>query len=207
MVGKNVKQLSTTNHNLDSLKVFHREKKVIGYTRESMFEIVNDVASYREFLPFCLNSEIIQKDIPSTVIRPRVVKEKDDAKVIPRTFKAQLTIGFPPFKESYVSTISYVRPDFIKTLSQNTSVFEYIAAEWKFLPYDSSRNTIVLNEHIDDKNRCCVIDFNVSFKFNSIFYSRFASIFLENIFKQMVSAFEKRAKEKYGDSGKYLLKK
>jgi coenzyme Q-binding protein COQ10 len=203
LVVKNVRYSSATNQKTDELSVFHREKKVIGYSREMMFDIVKDVASYKDFVPFCLDSVIIQKEKQIIALR-RGNKANVDAQPMPKTFKAQLTVGFPPLRESYVSTVTYVQYDFIKTLSQNTSVFEYIAAEWTFSELDSRRNADVAIRHIDDKSSCCAIDFNVSFRFNSVIYSRFSSVFLDKIFKQMVGAFEKRAKDLYGPNG--LLK-
>jgi coenzyme Q-binding protein COQ10 len=202
----NVRYLNTANHKSDELSVFHRERKVIGYSRELIFELVKDVANYKHFVPFCLDSEIIECEKNMLTLRRTNGKEETDANKTPKVFKAQMVVGFAPFKESYVSTVSYVKPDYVQTLSQNTNIFEYIAAEWKFLPFDSKSNAVVLNEIIDKQHDCCVIDFNVSFRFNSIFYSQFSSLFLDSIFKQMVNAFVKRAEEKYGKIGNKLLK-
>lgn len=38
---------------------FYHEKIVLGYSAEQMCDLVGNVAKYKEFLPFCINSEIL----------------------------------------------------------------------------------------------------------------------------------------------------
>ena len=52
----------------------HRQIKTVGYSPDQMFDLVLDVQSYPEFLPWCLSSSII--NIKST------------------SFEAELLIGF-----------------------------------------------------------------------------------------------------------------
>ncbi|CAN0411643.1 unnamed protein product, partial [Scytosiphon promiscuus] len=53
----------------------HREKRVVPYSPEQFFEVVADVDSYKEFVPFCVDS--------------RVVKVIDKA-----TMEAEMSVGF-----------------------------------------------------------------------------------------------------------------
>ena len=39
------------------------EKKTVPYTMEQMFDLVADIESYSDFLPWCNNSRIISKEI------------------------------------------------------------------------------------------------------------------------------------------------
>lgn len=60
-----------------------------------MFNIISDVEQYSEFLPWCLDSTIVKTD---------PVKGK----------LCRLQIGFYPFKESYDSWVTVVRPNMVK---------------------------------------------------------------------------------------------
>lgn len=41
---------------------FYHEKIILGYSAEQMCDLVGNVPKYKEFLPFCINSEV---DLPS----------------------------------------------------------------------------------------------------------------------------------------------
>lgn len=41
---------------------YYHEKIILGYSAEEMCDLVGNVAKYKEFLPFCLNSEIISDE-------------------------------------------------------------------------------------------------------------------------------------------------
>lgn len=176
------------------LCVSYKEKKVLGYPKEYIFKLVKDVQHYKEFVPWCLKSDILSE----------VNKKQQNASQgsmdleLPESFNARLEVGFPPVKESYISHVTLIKPKIVKTVAIKTTFFEYINAEWKFYSYDHLTNKLVLKEEADKHYECCVVEFNVSFKFRSSLYSQFSNLFLDNIFKKMVGAFIKRANDLYG---------
>jgi coenzyme Q-binding protein COQ10 len=197
---------------LNNGNTFH-EKVLIGYSRDQMCSLVFDVKNYSKFLPWCLNSEIIvptpsiNKTIDKNLnLNLKLLKKKyetkqpsttEDEKVhqssTQKSFKARLDIGYPPFKESYISHVSMVRPYQITSISRDTNLFEYLINEWKFLPRDPTKENE--NNIIEDS---CIIDFYVSFKFRSILYSKFSDLFMDQIFGKMVEAFFHRAQTLHG---------
>jgi coenzyme Q-binding protein COQ10 len=52
----------------------------------------------------------------------------------------------------------------------------------------------------NEKNveKSCIVEFYVSFKFRSKIYDQLSSLFLDQVFKNMVGAFNKRAEILYG---------
>ena len=128
--------------------------------------------------------------------------------------KARLEVGFPPIKESYLSHVSMIEPRYIRSVSRDTDLFEHIVTEWKFHAYDLHANPHNVARHtmLDaarSSSCCCTLEFFVSFKFHSNFYTEFTNIFMDQIFKKMVSAFTKRAEQLYGKPSlrpKYLLR-
>ena len=40
----------------------HRERKTVPYNKDQMFNLVSDIDSYKEFLPWCNDSKIISRE-------------------------------------------------------------------------------------------------------------------------------------------------
>ena len=59
-----------------------------------MYQVVSDVDNYTKFVPFCKRSEVTERK--------------------PGFLKGELSIGFPPINESYVSEVTLIRPRLVK---------------------------------------------------------------------------------------------
>lgn len=220
-----LRQVSTklnTNHELSEPDlprdgIYYHEKLVLGYSRAQMCDLVYNVSQYREFVPFCTHSEIIEelnkkpalnlkqalksKQFKSskTLISSSSSKLSNDSKnkgggeiQKKKEMKARLQIGYPPIKESYVSHVTMIRPESVRAQSRDTNLFAHLINEWRFVPYVDPANSAV------DTDGCCILEFYVSFKFHSAFYSELSSMFMDQIFKKMVSAFLSRARYLHG---------
>ena len=89
----------------------HRQIKTVGYSPDQMFDLVLDVQSYPEFLPWCLSSSI-------TSIKPS-------------SFEAELLIGFRVFKESFGSCVRFERPSLIE-VTPTYGPFQTMQNVWSF---------------------------------------------------------------------------
>ncbi|MEM9469534.1 MAG: type II toxin-antitoxin system RatA family toxin [Pseudomonadota bacterium] len=69
----------------------HFEQKRLPYTKEQMFDLVADVASYKEFAPWCVAS--------------RVNKLESDT-----VFLADLVVGYKLFREKFSSRVMLDKP-------------------------------------------------------------------------------------------------
>nr|CAD7416222.1 unnamed protein product [Timema poppensis] len=141
-------------------------KKLVGYSMEQMYDVVSDVDNYTKFVPFCKKSQVFLK--------------------LTNRMKANLVIGFPPIKESYVSDITLVRPRLVKAECTEGKLFDYLQTVWKFSP------------GLQDVEQSCVIDFFVSFEFRSLLHSQLAHIFFNEVVRQMENAFLDEASNRYG---------
>lgn len=190
----------------------YSEKIVLGYSSEQLCDIVSDVSKYKEFLPFCTNSEILHEYHQANMLADKHFNLKTINKTndlhsrrlgrylnldmnkrqiqLPRTFSARLEIGYPPIRESYISNVTAIRPRYVKAISKDTHLFAYLINEWKFQPYTISDNA--------KQDEACLLEFYVSFKFHSVLYATLSQMFMENVFHKMVSAFTDRAYLLYG---------
>ncbi|KAK9297864.1 hypothetical protein QLX08_008615 [Tetragonisca angustula] len=89
-------------------------RKLVGFSMEQIYDVVADVQSYKDFVPFCKKSEII-------------FKSND-------TLKANLVIGFPPINESYTSKVTTVRPHLVKAECTDGKLFNHLNTLWLLSP-------------------------------------------------------------------------
>lgn len=83
------------------------------YAPELLFDLVLDVESYPEFLPWCKAARIL---------------EYGDGDLL-----AELLVSFKGFETSYVSKVVFDRPDSI-VVEQYSGPFRSLNTQWMFLP-------------------------------------------------------------------------
>lgn len=79
-----------------------------------MFDVVSDVKNYKEFVPFCKKSQVVEQR--------------------PEFLRANLQIGFPPLSESYTSKVTLIKPRLVRAVCADGSLFHELETLWKFSP-------------------------------------------------------------------------
>jgi coenzyme Q-binding protein COQ10 len=139
----------------------HAERRLLPYSPEQLFDLVADVGKYPQFLPWCVGARV--KSRTKTELR------------------ADLTIGFGPFRESFSSHVTLERPGQLRVTYEN-GPFRYLNNQWVFIA--------------DPKG--CQVDFFVDFEFRSRILQAAIGVVFNEAVRRMVNAFEVRARVVYG---------
>lgn len=89
----------------------HREHKLLPYTASQLFDMVADVGSYPQFIPWCQGARV-QETKPKLIV-------------------ADLQIGFGPFQESFTSHVELDRPREVIVRSVSGPL-EHLSNRWTF---------------------------------------------------------------------------
>ena len=146
----------------------HFEKKIVNFTAKQMYELVADIDNYREFLPWCNDSKIIE------------ITNIDNEK---KTLIADLEIGYKDLVYTYRSNV----------LLNNQELT--IKVDFVHGPFKNLDNSWIFKK-IDDQS--CEIEFFIDFELNVGVLNFLISKFFDKAFKKMVNSFENRANQIYG---------
>jgi coenzyme Q-binding protein COQ10 len=108
------------------------------------------------------------------------------------SMEAELEVGFKMITERYISRVTMDRPHWVRSRVSNSLLFHHLDSNWKLEPGPSKET--------------CWLTFDIDFAFNSHLYSSLADLFLSEVAKQMVNAFEGRAEALYGRSSLISIK-
>lgn len=65
----------------------HKERRLLKFPPQHVYSVVSNVAEYKEFVPWCIDSRVIKHDSP-------------------RYMEAELSVGFQFFSERYISRVT-----------------------------------------------------------------------------------------------------
>lgn len=94
----------------------HAERKRLPYSPDQMFDLVADVGSYPQFLPWCVAARI---------------RSRTETEIV-----ADLIIGFRMVRERFTSRVTLTRPDRID-VTYVDGPFQHLNNHWIFRPMDS----------------------------------------------------------------------
>ena len=115
-------------------------KRLIECKKDQLIDLVLDIEKYPEFVPFCLGSQVFQRN--------------DEGNQI--SIVADLTIGKGPFKDTYKSDVKYNKDESLINVTNIGGPLKHLENKWKFI--ESDKGTEILFD----------IDFEIENKFLNI---------------------------------------
>ena len=140
----------------------HQEVRRLPWPPKALFELVADVGSYAEFLPW--------------VSAVRVRSNSETLMV------ADLIVGFGSLKETFTSRVAKERPRHIR-VDYLEGPLRHLYNDWTFEPDGTGTK----------------VHFCVDFAFRSRLFEMLAGQVFDSALRRMISAFEARARELYGE--------
>lgn len=101
----------------------------------------------------------------------------------PSTMKAELEVGFQMFSERYLSEVALDPNRSVVASSSHTQLFEHLRSEWHFQAASG------------DASNSTWVNFSVEFRFKSAVYNEVSELFMQEVAKKMVRAFEQRCRD------------
>ncbi|MEQ9518744.1 MAG: type II toxin-antitoxin system RatA family toxin [Parvibaculum sp.] len=149
----------------------HAERRNVAHRPNDLFDLVADIETYPEFLPWCSG------------VRVRERKVEGDKEVV----IADLLISYKMFRERFRSRVTIDRAALTIDVDYVNGPFKHLENRWRFEPHPSreSEETIV--------------DFLVDFEFKSRTLERMVGGLFDRAVRKIVTAFFERADELYGE--------
>ena len=151
----------------------HSEDRHMPYTARQMYDLVADVGSYPEFLPWTAAARIRSR-APAPPVEGRGAGEVMDA---------DLVISFKVFRERFGSRVTLWPKDGVIDTEYIDGPFKFMRSSWSFA---------------DRPEGGCDVRFFVDFEFRNAILQRLIGVVFNEAMQRVVRAFERRAKQLYG---------
>eukprot|EP00041_Stephanoeca_diplocostata_P009622 m.149530 g.149530 ORF g.149530 m.149530 type:complete len:265 (-) comp17819_c0_seq1:233-1027(-) len=96
------------------LKQQFKERRLLGWSRKQMYDLVADIDNYKDFLPWCTESVVLSRDGTGC--------------------RAEIEVGFPPVRERYTSLVTFNKPSMIMATAEDSELFKELVNKWHFVP-------------------------------------------------------------------------
>jgi coenzyme Q-binding protein COQ10 len=123
-------------------------KRLIECSKEQLVNLVLDIEKYPEFVPFCLDAHVYEKN------------DEDQSILI----IADLTIGKGPFKDTYKSDVRYNKKDNIINVTNIGGPLNHLENTWHFKEHENGTE-ITFDIDFEIENKFLNVVMTKSFQF------------------------------------------
>jgi coenzyme Q-binding protein COQ10 len=129
--------MSDTEERRKAIMPAHSETRRLPYTAEQMYDLVADVGSYPQFIPWI------------AAARVRSVEPMDGAEVM----HADLVVGFKMFRETFLSRVTLWEADRRIDTSYIEGPFRHMDSTWVFRDCEGGGCEVAFDVDFEFKNR------------------------------------------------------
>ena len=138
-------------------------RRRVRHSAAEMFDLVADVEAYPEFLPFC---------------RELTVRQRNPGPDGTEILVADLTVAYKVIRESFTSRVILDKPDLQILVNYLRGPFRHLENSWTFRPLSEGSSELT---------------FFISYEFKSRTLGLLMGAMFDVVFRSYASAFEKRA--------------
>lgn len=114
----------------------------VAYTQEQMYQLVNDIEDYPEFIPWCVSSEIISRT--------------------PDEVRATLSFASGGMQKSF-TTLNRLQPHKMIEIRLVHGPFRQLEGFWRFEPSGNSQSRVMLDLEFEFSNKILAMMFGPVF--------------------------------------------
>lgn len=115
---------------------------IIPYSTAQMYDLVNDIARYQDFIPYCVSS---------------MVHEKSDDEI-----RATLTLSAKGFEKSF-TTLNRLYPHRMMEIQLIDGPFKQLEGFWRFEKRDENHSEVILDLEFELSNKMFAMMFGPLF--------------------------------------------
>lgn len=145
-----------------------KRSALVTFSAQQMFDLVNDVASYPEYMDNCVGAEVLE--------------QTQDEDTCQGTIVARLDLKKGGISYSFTTCNTLMPPDSI-SMSLQQGPFKRLSGVWSFKALTDS---------------ACKVMLDLEFEFNSLSVGIASSGLFTSVANNLVDALSKRAQEVYG---------
>uniref|UniRef100_A0A7S3VQJ8 Coenzyme Q-binding protein COQ10 START domain-containing protein n=1 Tax=Dunaliella tertiolecta TaxID=3047 RepID=A0A7S3VQJ8_DUNTE len=93
-----------------------KQRRLIGWTPEQVYNVVSDVDNYNKFVPWCIGSRVLRRNKDGTHL------------------DAELEVGFQLLREKYISKVTLIPQRAVTSTVQNSALFHRLDSTWGMDP-------------------------------------------------------------------------
>ncbi|MCX7125795.1 MAG: type II toxin-antitoxin system RatA family toxin [Gammaproteobacteria bacterium] len=124
------------------MPVIHRSA-IVPFTAENMYDLVNDIAHYQEFVPYCTSS---------------IVHEKSDEEI-----RATLILSAKGMKKSF-TTLNRLQKNRMMEIHLIDGPFKQLEGFWRFEDRDDNHSEVILDLEFELSNKIMAMMFGPVFQ-------------------------------------------
>ena len=143
----------------------HRETLELPFRPEDLFDLASDVGRYPEFIGWIQSLKLLDQDEDASGLRCR----------------AEVTVGFKGFRETFVTDVDARRKDMAIDVSLVRGPFRKLRNTWRFAPSATGSR----------------VDFLIEFEFRNFVLQALADANKTYAVRRVIDAFVKEAARRY----------